>query len=95
MTSNYQTADEAFGRRLIPHIIDKAAATKPDAEVFQVPRSSEPRDGWKVVTWKEFAGVINAIAHRIVDVCGPAAKGEFPVISYIGPNDARYVVSGG
>jgi hypothetical protein len=91
--SDFQTADEPIGRRLIPHIIDKAAATKPDEECFQIPRSSEPTDGWQIVTWKQYAGVIDGIAQRIVEVCGPAAKGEFPVISYIGPNDARYVVS--
>ncbi|KAH6670910.1 hypothetical protein F5X68DRAFT_175463 [Plectosphaerella plurivora] len=88
---DFQTADEPLGRRLIPHIIDKASAIKPDAECFQVPRSGEPADGWQVVTWKQYAGVIDGIAKRIVEVCGPAAKGEFPVISYIGPNDARYV----
>lgn len=90
---HHQTADDPLGRRLIPHIIDKNAATQPDAECFQVPRSAEPRDGWGIVSWKQFADAIDTIAHGIVRECGPAPKGEFPTIAYIGPNDARYVVS--
>lgn len=91
--ADYQTADGPLGRRLIPHIIDKNAAAKPDAECFQVPRSAEPRDGWEVITWKQFARAIDTIAHGIVKECGLAEIGKFPAIAYIGLNDARYVVS--
>ena len=92
--ANYQTADGPLGRRLIPHIIDKNATAKPDVECFQIPRSAEPRDGWEVITWKQFARAIDIIAHCIVNECGLVKNGKFPTIAYIGLNDARYVVSG-
>ncbi|KAH8193913.1 hypothetical protein TruAng_011919 [Truncatella angustata] len=82
----------AYGRRLIPNIIDELAETKPEGEAFQIPCSADPKDGSKVVTWKEYANAVNHVAWRIIETCGEPEKGAFPTISYIGPNDARYVV---
>ncbi|OTA63356.1 nonribosomal peptide synthetase, partial [Hypoxylon sp. EC38] len=81
-----------YGRRLVPNIIDEIAKTDPGREVFSIPRSSDPHDGWKAVTFKEYANAINYIAHRIIETCGVPSPGSFPTIAYIGPNDARYVV---
>lgn len=83
----------AYGHRLIPHIIDDNARDQPEKEVFQVPNSSDPKDGWRVVTWKEYAHAINHVAQRIIETCGQPDADSFPAIAYIGPNDARYVVS--
>lgn len=81
-----------YGKRLIPNIIDEFAQNEPDREAFQIPRSSDPKDGWKVVTFKDYANAINHVARRIIDICGKPKENAFPTISYIGPNDARYVV---
>lgn len=82
-----------YGKRLIPRIIDETASQHPDREVFQIPVSSNPQDGWKIVTWKQYANAVNHVAHRIIETCGEPNPGSFPTIAYIGPNDARYVVS--
>lgn len=82
----------SYGRRLIPHVIDDFAQEQPGAEVFQIPRSSDPKGGWKKITAQAFANAVNRCAHRIVETCGPAPKDTFPTIAYIGPNDARYLV---
>ncbi|KAI1103844.1 acetyl-CoA synthetase-like protein [Jackrogersella minutella] len=81
-----------YGRRLIPNIIDGYAKKDPAREAFSVPRSSDPKDGWKVVTFKEYANAVNRAAHRIIETCGTPSPGSFPTVAYIGPNDARYMV---
>lgn len=81
-----------YGRRLLPNIIDQIAGQEPTRECIQVPRSSEPSDGWRIVTWKDMANAVNRCAHRITELCGKPQEGSFPTIAYIGPNDARYFV---
>ncbi|KAI1851567.1 hypothetical protein JX266_003029 [Neoarthrinium moseri] len=90
MASDSETTE--YGKRLIPHIVDENARQQPQSEAFQVPNSSDPKDGWRVVTWKEYANAINHVARRIIETTGEPKKDSFPTIAYIGPNDARYVV---
>lgn len=82
-----------YGRRLVPHVIDEIARKFPERQCFQVPRSSQPTDGWKTITFKNFANAINRCCHMITERCGKAPDGAFPTIAYIGPNDIRYLVS--
>lgn len=85
--------DTPYGKRLVPVLIDSVAAQDPSRECIQVPRSSDPADGWRSITWKGMANAVNRCAHRIVDICGTPEEGAFPTIAYIGPNDARYIVT--
>lgn len=87
------TAKNEQGKRLIPHIIDQLALEDPERECFSVPRSSDPKDGWKPLTFKALANAINRCCHKIIEHCGKAPEKAFPTITYIGPNDARYHVS--
>lgn len=89
----YTTANSAYGKRLIPHIIDHKASQEPQRECFQIPRSSLPDDGWRTITFKQFANAINKCCHLIIAQCGQPTRDTFPTIAYIGPNDARYLVS--
>lgn len=91
--AGHSTARNTYGERLLPHIVDDNATQKPDAEWISIPNSSNPKDGWRVITWKEFANAVNACCQRIIAEVGEAPKNEFPTITYIGPNDARYFVS--
>ncbi|KAI1419426.1 hypothetical protein F5Y12DRAFT_778076 [Xylaria sp. FL1777] len=81
-----------YGRRLLPHIVDGIARREPERECFSIPRSSNPKDGWKTVTFKQYANAINHVAQKIIANCGRPSINAFPTIAYIGPNDARYVV---
>ncbi|KAI1078021.1 nonribosomal peptide synthetase [Whalleya microplaca] len=82
-----------FGRRLVPHVIDEIANSDPQREAFSIPRShDDPKEGWRAISFKEYANAVNRVAHRIIETCGKPAAGSFPTIAYIGPNDARYVV---
>ncbi|KAK8016859.1 Non-canonical non-ribosomal peptide synthetase FUB8 [Apiospora rasikravindrae] len=81
------------GKRLIPNIVDEIASHEPNREWAQIPVSSDPKDGWKTVTFQQFANAINRCCHLIIERTGQAAPGTFPTVAYIGPNDARYLVS--
>ncbi|KAK0610810.1 hypothetical protein B0T14DRAFT_593567 [Immersiella caudata] len=81
-----------YGRRLILNIIDERAYETPVREWIAVPRTSNPKDGWKVITYAQVANAINRVAHKLVATSGLPKKGEFPTVAFIGPNDVRYLV---
>ncbi|KAF6838948.1 nonribosomal peptide synthetase [Colletotrichum plurivorum] len=81
-----------YGRRLIPQVLDEIAESDPHAEILSVPRSSDPKDGWKAITYKQVANAVNRIAQKILDKRGKPAPGTFPTLTYIGPSDARYLI---
>lgn len=81
-----------YGHRLAPHIIEQRAQETPDGEAFSIPRSDNPQDGWRPISWKEYNNSINLVAHKIIEECGEPSPGTFPTIAYLGGNDARYVV---
>jgi hypothetical protein len=82
-----------FGERLLPTIIDDVARNDPSKEVFQIPNSTNPRDGWKAISYGPYASAINHVAYQFVEQFGKPLPGTFPTIAYIGPNDVRYLVS--
>ncbi|KAI1637851.1 hypothetical protein F4809DRAFT_299478 [Biscogniauxia mediterranea] len=84
--------NEGCQKRLLINVIDEKARKEPQLEVFSYPRSSNPRDGWIPVTYKEYANSINYIARKIIQECGPAPANTFPTIAYIGPSDGRYYI---
>ncbi|KAK4195711.1 hypothetical protein QBC40DRAFT_18157 [Triangularia verruculosa] len=81
-----------FGRRLIPNIVDERARLEPTREWISVPRTSNPKDGWKKITYKDAANAINRIAHKLVSTTGKPEPGSFPTVAYIGLNDVRYPI---
>ncbi|KAI1268957.1 hypothetical protein F5Y18DRAFT_414912 [Xylariaceae sp. FL1019] len=86
------TAGAPFGRRLLPHVVDDLASKKPNKECFSIPRSSDPKDGWRPITFSAYAAAIDHLSHSIIEQCGTPEPNTFPTLAYIGPNDARYVV---
>ena len=89
-SSQRQTPD--YGRRLLVNIVDERAQAKPDREWVSIPRSSDPKDGWTKVTYKQAANAVNRVGHKLASSTGVPAKGDFPTIAYIGPSDVRYIV---
>ncbi|KXH65933.1 thioester reductase domain-containing protein [Colletotrichum salicis] len=85
-------AQPQYGKRLIPQVLDEVAQSEPNREFFSVPRSSNPQDGWKPISYKQIANAVNRIAQRIIDKRGKPEPGSFPTLTYIGPNDARYMI---
>ncbi|EXF76803.1 thioester reductase domain-containing protein [Colletotrichum fioriniae PJ7] len=85
-------AQPQYGKRLIPQVLDEVAESEPNREFISVPRSSNPQDGWKPISYKQIANAVNRIAQRIIDKRGKPEPGSFPTLTYIGPNDARYMI---
>ncbi len=82
-----------YGNRLIVNIIDDRAKNEPEREWLSVPKTSNPKDGWKKMTYKQAANAINRVAHKIAETSGrPTEEGKFPTVAYIGPNDVRYPI---
>lgn len=81
-----------YGKRLLVSIVDDRAQNEPDREWVSIPNTSNPRDGWKKVTYKQAANAINRVAHKLVSSTGRPVMGDFPTVAYIGPNDVRYLV---
>ncbi|KAK0736570.1 hypothetical protein B0T21DRAFT_288249 [Apiosordaria backusii] len=85
-------ASPQFGRRLIPNIADERARLEPTREWISVPRSTDPKHGWKKITYKDAANAVNRIAHKLVSTTGKPEPGSFPTVAYIGPNDVQYPI---
>lgn len=81
-----------YGKRLLVNIIDERARNEPDREWVSIPNSSDPKDGWRIITYKHAANAIDCVAHKLVESTGRPADGEFPTVAYIGPSDVRYLV---
>ncbi|KAL6399895.1 Carboxylic acid reductase [Ilyonectria robusta] len=81
-----------YGRRLMLHVLDGIAASEPSRPFIHTPNTRNPSDGWKPVAYKEMAQAVDSVAWQITEAYGPAWKGTFPTVAYIGPMDVRYVV---
>ncbi|KAJ0349754.1 hypothetical protein COL154_005833 [Colletotrichum chrysophilum] len=78
------------GNLTVPNIIDQRAAYEPLREACSIPRTANPRDGWRIITYKELANCVNYMAQVILQNYGAPPKDTFPTVCYIGPNDIRY-----
>jgi acyl-CoA synthetase (AMP-forming)/AMP-acid ligase II len=81
-----------YDKRLMVNIVDETAQSNPDQEWVSVPRSSDPKDGWNPITFKQAANAINRVAHKLVATSGQPKKNEFPTVAFIAHNDVRYIV---
>ncbi|OAQ97692.1 hypothetical protein LLEC1_03573 [Akanthomyces lecanii] len=80
-----------YGRRLYVNVVDETAKAHPDRAWIFAPRSSDERDGWKAITWRQHANAVNRTANWLVEQLGKPEHKTFPSIAYVGPNDARYL----
>ncbi|OAA34168.1 Male sterility, NAD-binding protein [Beauveria brongniartii RCEF 3172] len=81
-----------YGRRLYVNVVDETANADPDRTWIYAPRSSDPRDGWKAITWQQHANAVNRTANWLVEKLGKPEPKSFPSLAYVGPNDARYLI---
>ena len=78
-----------FTGDLVPHLVDKRAALTPDTLYSEYPVSTLTyNDGYRKVTYRDFANAINGAAQWLLDNLGPGK--DFETLAYIGPNDIRY-----
>lgn len=91
-TMSAPQSSEVHGKRLIPHVIDHVAKTDPLRECFSIPLSSNPQDGWRSISYGQYATAIDRLAHHIVEMSGVPQPKTFPTVAYIGTNDAVYLI---
>ena len=78
-----------FTGDFVPNLVDKRAELTPDAIYSEYPVSTSSYDeGYRQITYKDFANAINGAARWLVDTLGPGK--DFETLAYIGPNDVRH-----
>jgi acyl-CoA synthetase (AMP-forming)/AMP-acid ligase II len=74
---------------LLPNVVDHLAKVSPLAPYALYPNSPTTYDdGYRTVTYKDFANAINGFAWWLKETLGPAKN--FDILAYFGPNDVRY-----
>lgn len=73
-------------KQLLPNIIDGMAETRPEAIYVEVPCSrTSYEDGYRKITYKDFANGINGVAWLLEKALGRGKNHE--TLCYIGPSD--------
>ncbi|KAL8418574.1 hypothetical protein RB594_001971 [Gaeumannomyces avenae] len=65
-TTETATARPQFGRRLLPTILDETARTQPGREMLSMPRSNKASEGWRPITFGQFADAVNRVAALLI-----------------------------
>ncbi|KAL9053698.1 MAG: hypothetical protein Q9206_003833 [Seirophora lacunosa] len=80
-----------YGQRLLARVIDDYAASQPDRTWAAVPRSADLRQGFRDITFKQFANAISRAAFWLEDRLG-VSNGSFEAFAYAGDKDLRYPI---
>ena len=95
MNGHAESLKPEYGRRVIVDVVDAYASNDPERVFAYAPASSDPKDGWKPITYKELSNAVNYLAHELVlraKERGPQSDEDFPTVAYIGPSDVRYPI---
>ncbi|KAL5314376.1 hypothetical protein ACEPPN_018802 [Leptodophora sp. 'Broadleaf-Isolate-01'] len=90
MEATRQPPKTSHGHRLIPTQIDHLSSTTPSELFACIPRSTSLSDGYRDVTYRDFARGIDRAAAWIEERFGVEGKGLFGTLAYIGVFDLRY-----
>lgn len=84
-------SNEAYGQRLLARVIDDYAANQPDRVWAAIPRSNDLTQGFRHITFRQFAQAIDRAAFWLEDHLG-ASDGSFETFAYAGDKDLRYSI---
>ncbi|KAL9077911.1 MAG: hypothetical protein Q9157_003178 [Trypethelium eluteriae] len=76
--------------RLLPSLIDEIAFSDPSRIAFSYPLTLNPEDGFRDITFKELADIINRFSWWIEEKLG--RSNSFETLTYVGPTDQTYIV---
>jgi hypothetical protein len=82
-------ASAAVGQRLLHVTIDQIAAEAPDRAWASIPKSNNISDGYRDVSFAEFANAINRLSWFLESHLGPD-RPKFKTLAYMGLPDMRY-----
>lgn len=77
----------AYGRRLVPQVVDELAATDPDRVYAAIPKTSDVQDGYRDVTIAELSSCVNFMARWLEQRFGKSET--FETITYVGLSDLK------
>lgn len=81
---------QLFGRRLLSHLIDNRAHHSHERSYASIPVSSNLEDGFRDISYGQFANAINRCAYWLKEAFGETSTGV--VLTYIGTPDLRYQI---
>ena len=85
------SSEVSHGVRLIPTVIDYYANKEPYRIWASTPQSEVLADGFRDITYKQFANAINRAAWWLESTLGKCAN-NFPTFAYAGPKDLGYPI---
>ncbi|KAL8678453.1 MAG: hypothetical protein Q9186_005191 [Xanthomendoza sp. 1 TL-2023] len=80
----------AYGRRLLPSILDEDAQLIPERIFAAIPNSADVRDGFQNVVVARIATAVNYLAYQLQSAYGVSLAQEHETLTYIGVPDLRY-----
>ena len=80
------------GKRLLPAVIDHCAEKNPNRIYASIPYTDDPADGYRDITYRQFATAIDKAAWWLQSVIGKGNGGIFDTFAYTGPKGLRYPV---
>lgn len=81
----------AYGRRLVPQVLDELASADPGRVYAAIPKTSDVKDGYHDITVADLARCVDFTARWIEDNFG--RSNVFETITYIGLSDLRGIVT--
>lgn len=79
-----------LGERLLPTLVDQLSVGDPDRVFLSYQSGPRPKDGYRDVTYKEFAAAVNRYSWWLDKTLGHSDS--FRTITYFGPRDLRSTV---
>jgi acyl-CoA synthetase (AMP-forming)/AMP-acid ligase II len=76
--------------KLFINVIEQKAKWLSNHTFMRYPSANWELDGYRTITWKQYADAINKIAHWLDAELGKSTDNE--TLAYLGPNDARYAI---
>ncbi|XXH01320.1 hypothetical protein Hte_007678 [Hypoxylon texense] len=77
----------AYGRRLVPRVLDDLAGKDPHRVYAAIPKTSDVNDGYHDISVADLARCVDFMAKWLEDKFGTSSN--FETITYIGPSDLR------
>ncbi|KAL8934421.1 MAG: hypothetical protein Q9216_005921 [Gyalolechia sp. 2 TL-2023] len=87
LTNGDHSPRQAFGRRLLPKVLDQHANLTPERLYASVARSAQISDGCDDITCHDMANAVNGLAHWLDENIGHASEVE--TLAYVGIPDLR------
>lgn len=81
----------AYGRRLVPRVLDELAKTDPERVYAAFPKTADVKDGYRDITVVDLARCVNFMANWIENKFG--RSDSFETITYIGLSDLKGIVT--